>query len=92
MYDNQCTVSSRTRGLNSALYWGAQMLGAYLLGRLFLDCNAMSRRQRAMGGLIIVTACFTSAWAIGLYLQVGMPQPGLTVAASGHTLSKMGLS
>ncbi|KNC74049.1 hypothetical protein SARC_13393, partial [Sphaeroforma arctica JP610] len=42
---------AETRGLNSAIYWGMQMIGAYVVGALFLDAAFMGRRKRAMYGL-----------------------------------------
>lgn len=63
--------SIRARGLNSALYWGSQMLGSWLFGMMFLDNLKMSRRRRAIWGSVILSVFFTVAWALGCYLQLG---------------------
>jgi hypothetical protein len=61
--------NARTRGLNSALYWGSQMLGAYLVGTVYLDRASISRRTRAIWGLFIICALNTLQWAWAFYVQ-----------------------
>lgn len=66
---NGYLFTARTKGLNSALYWGSQMIAAYLLGNVFLDTNSKSRRWRAIGGGVIVIIVMFSAWIFGYFLQ-----------------------
>eukprot|EP01134_Creolimax_fragrantissima_P005037 CFRG5037T1 len=66
---NVTIFDAATRGLNSALFWGMQMLAAYLLGVLFLDSKAMGRRKRAMVGLIIVGSCNLAMWIYAAWHQ-----------------------
>lgn len=61
--------TSRTRGLNSSFYWGAQMVGAYVLGSLFLDTPRLGRRQRAIWGLIGCVTLNTLQWGWAFYIQ-----------------------
>ncbi|EED18695.1 conserved hypothetical protein [Talaromyces stipitatus ATCC 10500] len=50
---NGMTFNLRTRSLNSALYWIAQMLGGLLIGYI-LDINCINRRTRAQIGWSIL--------------------------------------
>lgn len=68
--------NNRTRGLNSAYYWGFQMVGAYLIGTVFLDMKSLSRRTRAIWGLLIVAGLNTLQWAYAFYVQFGWQDGG----------------
>lgn len=72
---NGALFTTRTRGLNSALYWAMQMIAAYLFGDIFLDLQSLSRRKRAIYGFFILAMMFTLAWGVGLYLQIGRECP-----------------
>lgn len=65
---NGYLFTARARGLNSALYWGSQMVAAFLIGK-FLDSPRFGRRQRALLGLGLVTTIMTTAWILGYVLQ-----------------------
>lgn len=67
---NGSLFTVRTRGLNSALYWGAQMLAAWLLG-LMLDLPNTPKRTRAVYGYIFGFTLFAAAWLMGVWLQWG---------------------
>jgi MFS family permease len=60
----------RTRGLNSAIYWAAQMLGAIVIGKL-LDNTKKSTKNRAMLGFIILAVFMNAVYAAGCYLEYG---------------------
>ncbi|KAJ3260465.1 hypothetical protein HK103_000607 [Boothiomyces macroporosus] len=66
---NGMLFNLRTRGLNNCLYWGAQMLGAYLFGTFVLDKHSWSFRKRGTVGLVVVAFVSTLSWALGLILQ-----------------------
>jgi len=61
----------RSRGMNSALFWMAQMLGAFLFGQLFLDCTRISKRNRGIYGFGIIVVNYMLNFGLGLYLEVG---------------------
>lgn len=50
----QAVYTTRTQGLNNVFYWGAQMLGSYIIGDLFLDNPRLGRVRRAWVGLGLV--------------------------------------
>jgi MFS family permease len=60
----------RTRGLNSALYWASQMVGAIGIGKL-LDRSTKSARIRANVGLLIIAVFLNAVYALGCYLEYG---------------------
>jgi hypothetical protein len=62
---NAPLFDARTQGLNNALYWAAQMLGAWLLGR-FLDDTTRSTRRRAATSFALTCAVVGGTWAAGL--------------------------
>eukprot|EP00123_Amoebidium_parasiticum_P012442 comp21356_c0_seq1/m.29321 comp21356_c0_seq1/g.29321 ORF comp21356_c0_seq1/g.29321 comp21356_c0_seq1/m.29321 type:complete len:485 (-) comp21356_c0_seq1:403-1857(-) len=68
---NGALFSIRARGLNVALYWGAQMMGSFVFGRLFLDSAKYGRRHRAIYGGIVLGGIYTVTWALCCYLQIG---------------------
>merc|ERR1712166_310138 len=58
---NGLLFNARTRGFNSAMYWGAQMVGAKAIG-YFLDSKGMTRSRRAVVALIGVTVINSAQW------------------------------
>jgi len=60
----------RTRGLNSAMYWASQMVGAIVIGKL-LDNSKKTTRVRAMAGLVIIAIFVHSVYCLGCYLEYG---------------------
>eukprot|EP01065_Artemidia_motanka_P000418 TRINITY_DN10188_c1_g4_i1.p1 TRINITY_DN10188_c1_g4~~TRINITY_DN10188_c1_g4_i1.p1 ORF type:complete len:468 (+),score=134.17 TRINITY_DN10188_c1_g4_i1:100-1503(+) len=63
---NYALFSARTQGLNSAAYWGAQMVGAWRLGR-FLDGQwPPSRPARALWSMSVVGGAVHVGWLLGL--------------------------
>ncbi|OQR90670.1 hypothetical protein THRCLA_09237 [Thraustotheca clavata] len=59
----------RTRGLNNALYWGMEMVGAYLFGNKLMDVENWSRTYRAKVGLALLLALCLLTWGLGVGLQ-----------------------
>ncbi|OQR92266.1 hypothetical protein ACHHYP_03863 [Achlya hypogyna] len=59
----------RTRGLNGALYWGMQMVGAFVFGNFVLDKESLPRATRGKVGLAIATAITFLAWILGYVVQ-----------------------
>jgi MFS family permease len=60
----------RTRGLNSALYWASQMVGAVVIGRLLDNTNQPSRK-RAFTGFLILALFMNVVYSLGCYLEYG---------------------
>ncbi|KXN80617.1 UNC93-like protein 2 [Leucoagaricus sp. SymC.cos] len=58
----------RTRSLNGAMYWIAQMFGGLLIGFL-LDLKWLTRPQRALLGYVFVFATGFAIWGGGLAFQ-----------------------
>jgi hypothetical protein len=69
---NAALFNVRTRGLNSALFFGMQMLGAVSFG-LLVDSRPDTHSVFARGrrGFLFVAVSMTFAWAVGIYLQYG---------------------
>lgn len=65
---NGGSFTLRSRSLNSALYWAAQMLGGVLIG-LLLDVPRVSRRGRAILGWSAVFVLGNAAMGGGLAYQ-----------------------
>eukprot|EP00122_Pirum_gemmata_P013964 Pgem_evm1s13009 len=68
-YVNGLLFDPVTRGLNSAVFWGMQMVGAFLLGMLFLDNSYMTRRSRAIWGLTFVVVFNIIQWGYAAWYQ-----------------------
>ncbi|KAJ5625195.1 hypothetical protein N7510_001504 [Penicillium lagena] len=66
---NGLTFNLRTRSLNSALYWIAQMFGGLLMGFL-LDLHHLNRRSRAQIGWAILFLAGMAIWGGGYKFQV----------------------
>jgi hypothetical protein len=65
---NASQFNTRTRGLNSAIFWGSEMLTAVLYGR-FLDRPRLSVHARARGGLSILATLVVTSYACALTAQ-----------------------
>lgn len=74
----------RTRGLNSAFFWAAQMVGAVAFARV-VDRERYSIFIRARQAFIFVTTTMTISWAFGIYLQLGYA-PAVTALRTGAPL------
>ncbi|KAL2867433.1 putative MFS transporter [Aspergillus lucknowensis] len=61
---NGMTFNIRTRSLNSALYWMAQMLGGLIMG-LILDIPPLSRPNRARVGWVFLFVTAMTIWGGG---------------------------
>ncbi|KAI0903897.1 putative MFS transporter [Ustulina deusta] len=66
---NGRTFNIRTRSLNGALYWIAQMLGGLIIG-LILDMPCFSRSMRARIGWAVLIVTGTSIWGGGYAFQL----------------------
>ncbi|KIX09997.1 uncharacterized protein Z518_01078 [Rhinocladiella mackenziei CBS 650.93] len=62
---NGMTFNIRTRSLNSALYWIAQMLGGLLIG-IILDLPFLHRPMRARVGWLVLFVTGMSIWGGGV--------------------------
>ncbi|KAJ9612243.1 hypothetical protein H2200_003840 [Cladophialophora chaetospira] len=65
---NGMTFDIRTRSLNGALYWIAQMVGGLLIG-VILDLPFLSRPMRARVGWVVLFATGMSIWGGGYAFQ-----------------------
>ncbi|KAI5475095.1 Major Facilitator Superfamily protein [Pseudohyphozyma bogoriensis] len=63
-------LASKTRALNSMLYYGFQIFGALFVGAC-LDSKRFKRVTRAWGGLGLVVALCLSIWGGSYYYQKG---------------------
>ncbi|GLJ31932.1 hypothetical protein SUGI_0642720 [Cryptomeria japonica] len=66
---NGLIFNVRSRGLNSAFYWVAQILGSIGIGYV-LDFSCKSRRKRGFIGVGIVALLGTAIWGGGLANQL----------------------
>jgi MFS family permease len=60
--------TTRTRGMNGTLYWVAQVLGSFLMGRL-LDYKHAERKRRAICGLGVLLVATMVIWGGGYAFQ-----------------------
>ncbi|TFK65106.1 MFS general substrate transporter [Pluteus cervinus] len=65
---NGATFTLRTRSLNGATYWLAQMFGGLIIGFL-LDLRLLSRPKRALLGYCFIVVTGFSIWGGGLAFQ-----------------------
>ncbi|OJJ53808.1 hypothetical protein ASPSYDRAFT_50556 [Aspergillus sydowii CBS 593.65] len=65
---NGMTFNIRTRSLNSALYWIAQMLGGLIMG-LILDIPTLTRPARAKAGWVFLFITGMGIWGGGYAFQ-----------------------
>lgn len=86
--------SLRSRGINSLLYWLAQMVGALIMGFL-VDTPHISRRLRAWcGWALATTVCWASwggAYEIILQMQKYYARHGMTLRQYAEDFSRIGL-
>lgn len=66
---NSALFNLRTRGLNSVVYWAAQMLGSVGIGYL-MDFSFKSRRMRGFVGIGVVAVFSSAIWGGGLANQL----------------------
>ncbi|KAI9110821.1 hypothetical protein K1719_018259 [Acacia pycnantha] len=66
---NSALFNLRTRGLNSVVYWAAQMLGSVGIGYL-MDFSFKSRRMRGFVGIGVVAVLSSGIWGGGLANQL----------------------
>lgn len=73
MFDgiNGFIFNLRTRGLNSSMYWTAQMVGAVLIGWI-VDNKEWILRRRALVGLCSVAVLVNIFYALGCYLEYSL--------------------
>ncbi|KAF8896027.1 major facilitator superfamily domain-containing protein [Infundibulicybe gibba] len=90
---NGATFTLRTRSLNGAMYWFAQMFGGLLIGFL-LDLKYLSRPQRAILGYVVVFVTGFAIWGGGLAFQRWENSTGkhqwLDLSNQKHTLGRSG--
>ncbi|KAF4654565.1 DUF895 domain membrane protein [Perkinsus olseni] len=65
---NGVLFTVRTRGLNSAIFWLSQIVGAWLLG-LVLDASRLKVRSRSRNGFWCTTIATTLSFLLGGYVQ-----------------------
>jgi len=67
---NGSLFTVRSRGLNSALYWGSQMLGSYLIGAWLLDSIKLGNaRRRGSIGFILTNIVTLITWIMAIILM-----------------------
>lgn len=66
---NGQTFNLRTRSLNGALYWIAQMFGGLLMG-LILDLGKLDRKARALTGWAVLFITGMAIWGGGYKFQL----------------------
>ncbi|RQM21211.1 hypothetical protein B5M09_011352 [Aphanomyces astaci] len=67
---NSSIFNSRTGGFASAFYWGAQMLGAYVIG-VYLD-RPGNKKAKALQSILVLTVLIFVMWGVGLYAQLDL--------------------
>ncbi|CAJ0633283.1 5077_t:CDS:2, partial [Entrophospora sp. SA101] len=65
----------RTRALNNLFYWLAQIIGAIIIGK-FLDFDKLTRKKRAIFGLVLLSIVIFVTWLGGLFNQLGYDRQG----------------
>ncbi|KAJ1986113.1 hypothetical protein GGI25_004151 [Coemansia spiralis] len=66
---NGTLFTLRTRGLNSMIYWAAQMTAAYVVSLLH-DRETLSRRKRGTISLVLLTVVTNIMWGLTLCVQL----------------------
>ncbi|KAK8145838.1 hypothetical protein G3M48_003934 [Beauveria asiatica] len=66
---NGSTFTLRTRSLNGALYWMAQMLGGLLMG-IVLDSGSLQKPARARAGWLLLLVSGMAIWGGGYRFQL----------------------
>ncbi|KAJ2234437.1 hypothetical protein H4R99_001630 [Coemansia sp. RSA 1722] len=65
---NGSLFTTRTKGFNNIWYWGAQMVTSFLFTRM-LDHPALSRKIRALTGVITTFFVVNAVWGGALHMQ-----------------------
>ena len=77
---NLAQFNTRTRALNSVLYWSAQIVGAAIFGFL-LDWSTFTRTQRAKAAWAALFALTFVVWGGGYAFQVGYTRAEVSVGS-----------
>jgi len=75
---NSAYFNTRTRALNSVLYWGAQIVGAGVFG-LCLDLSMFRRSTRAKGAWVVLFALTMAIWGGGYAFQKDYTRDSVSV-------------
>lgn len=65
---NRFIFNIRTRGFNSALYWGSQIIGSFCIGKV-LDYSKLSNKHRGYYGLLVLAVELNIAFILGAFVQ-----------------------
>ncbi|KAJ2725777.1 hypothetical protein GGI07_000984 [Coemansia sp. Benny D115] len=65
---NGSLFTTRTKGFNSIFYWGAQMVASFAFTKL-LDNQKLTRKKRAMFGVLITFCVVQCVWGGALHIQ-----------------------
>ena len=65
---NAFMFNLRTRGLNASMYWGAQMVGAIIIGHI-LDNKQYTVGKRALIGFFTLALAMNIFYALGCFLE-----------------------
>ncbi|KAF0717615.1 Aste57867_2196 [Aphanomyces stellatus] len=71
---NGAFFNARTKGFNSAFYWGAQMVGAFLIGK-FLD-RVGNKRTKAFQSMAMILFVTMFMWGAALWVQISFDVGG----------------
>jgi hypothetical protein len=88
---NGLLFDAPTRGLNSAIYWAISGVSSYIGGTYYLDRESVgARRQRAIRGLLVISAINVGQWIYALIYQFSTgydkgnaPDPPINFADGG---------
>eukprot|EP00958_Prasinococcus_capsulatus_P024092 scaffold3720_cov401-Prasinococcus_capsulatus_cf.AAC.15 len=68
---NAGIYNTRTQGLNNSLFWGAQLVGAILIGS-YLDRMRISTRRRALMSLMLQTVLVLCNWSLASWASISL--------------------
>ncbi|KAF0709657.1 hypothetical protein As57867_005785, partial [Aphanomyces stellatus] len=71
---NGALFNARTKGFNSAFYWGAQMVGAFLIGK-FLD-RVGNKRTKAFQSMAMIFLITMLMWGAAMWVQISFDVGG----------------
>ncbi len=74
---NGAKFNTRTKALNSVLYYTAQIIGAFVFGYL-LDLKILKRPARAKVAWVIIFIFTMAMWGAGLKWQLGYTRKDVT--------------
>lgn len=60
--------NGRSRGLTSLLYWGSQMVGAFILSTV-VEKGDKPNKKRAIHGFTLNTVCLVLSWSFAIAIQ-----------------------